>query len=65
MTHPPRSWTASRASGHRIAMADAPEELKILADFVAPSVGEDGLAVAIEDLALPLLGIPYRDGLVE
>ena len=46
-------------------MADAPEELKILADFVAPSVDEDGLAVAIEDLALPLLGIPYRDGLVE
>jgi hypothetical protein len=54
-----------QASGHRIAMADAPEELKIMADFVAPSVDEDGPAVAIEDLALPLLGIPYRDGMVE
>jgi hydroxymethylpyrimidine pyrophosphatase-like HAD family hydrolase len=54
-----------RASGHRIAMADAPEELKTMADFVAPSVDEDGLAIAIEDLALPLLGTPYGDVLTE
>lgn len=54
-----------QASGHRIAMADAPGELKAMADFVAPSVDEDGLAVAIEDFAGPLLGTPYGDGLVE
>ena len=54
-----------QASGHRIAMADAPEELKAMADFIAPSVDEDGLAVAIEDFALPLLGTPYGDALTE
>ncbi len=44
-----------RASGLRIAMADAPRELQDLADFVAPSVDEDGLAVAIEDFLMPML----------
>ena len=44
-----------RASGLRIAMADAPEELKGLADFVAPSVNEDGLAIAIDDFIMPAL----------
>lgn len=44
-----------RASGLRIAMADAPGELRGLADFVAPSVDDDGLAVAIEDFILPKL----------
>ena len=43
------------ASGLRIAMADAPGELKGLADYVAPSVDDDGLAVAIEDFILPAL----------
>lgn len=54
-----------RASGHRIAMADAPEELKAMATFVAPSVDEDGLAVAIENFAVPLIGAPYGDRLAE
>lgn len=41
--------------GLGIAMGEAPDELKALADYVAPSVDEDGLAVAIEDFALPLI----------
>lgn len=43
------------AAGFRIAMAFAPEEMKAIADFVAPPVEEDGLAVAIEQVVLPLL----------
>ena len=42
-----------RSSGLRIAMGDAPKELKDLADFVAPSLDCDGLAVAIEEFILP------------
>ena len=42
-------------AGFRIAMASAPEEMKAIADFVAPPVEEDGLAVAIEQVILPLL----------
>ena len=42
-----------RLCGFGIAMGDAPDELKAVADLVAPSVEEDGLAVAIEDL-MPL-----------
>lgn len=42
-------------AGLRIAMASAPEEMKAMADFVAPPVEEDGLAVAIEQVVLPLL----------
>ena len=41
--------------GLRIAMGEAPDELKALADFVAPSVEADGLAVAIEEFVLPQL----------
>ena len=44
-----------RLCGFGIAMGDAPDELKALADFVAPSVEEDGLAVAIEEFVLPRL----------
>lgn len=43
------------AAGLRIAMADAPDELKELADYVAPRVEEDGLAVAIDEFVLPRL----------
>ena len=39
--------------GLRIAMGDAPEEIKSIADYVAPSVDEDGLAVAIEEFVFP------------
>ncbi len=42
-------------SSLRIAMGDSPEELKSMADFVAPAVEDDGLAVAIEDFVLPRL----------
>ena len=44
-----------RRCGLRIAMGDAPDELKDIADFVAPSMDEDGLAVAIEEFVLPRL----------
>lgn len=44
-----------RICGVAIAMGDAPEELKAIADYVAPPVEEDGLAVAIEEFLLPRL----------
>ena len=43
------------ACGFGIAMGSAPEEVKAAADFVAPTVEEDGLAVAINDYVLPQL----------
>ena len=42
-------------AGLRIAMASAPAEMKEIADYVAPPVEEDGLAVAIEEVVLPAL----------
>ena len=42
-------------AGLRIAMAGAPAEMKAIADYVAPPVEEDGLAVAIEEAVLPAL----------
>ena len=39
--------------GFAIAMGSAPDELKAIADHVAPPVEEDGLAVAIEQFVLP------------
>ncbi len=44
-----------QACGLAIAMGDAPEELKAIADYIAPSAEEDGLAVAIEEYILPRL----------
>ena len=44
-----------QACGLRIAMADAPDELKAIADFIAPTADEDGLAIAIEEFVLPRL----------
>ena len=41
--------------GLSIAMGDAPQELKAVADYVAPPAEEDGLAVAIEEFVLPRL----------
>ena len=42
-------------AGLRIAMASAPSAMKEIADYVAPPVEEDGLAVAIEEVVLPML----------
>ena len=42
-----------RACGLAIAMGDAPEEVKAIADYVAPTAEEDGLAVAIQEFVLP------------
>jgi len=43
------------ACGFSIAMGSAPEAVKAIADFIAPTVEEDGLAVAINDYVLPQL----------
>ena len=44
-----------RLCGFGIVMGDAPDELKAIADYVAPPVEEDGLAVAMEEFVLPRL----------
>ena len=41
--------------GLGIAMGQAPDEVKAIADFVAPSIDEDGLATAIKEFVLPRL----------
>ena len=41
------------ACGFSVAMGNAPPEVKDAAEFVAPSVAEDGLAVAISEYVLP------------
>lgn len=41
-----------RMCGLAVAMGNAPDELKAIADYVAPPVEQDGLAVAVEELAL-------------
>ena len=45
-------------AGYRIAMETAPPEVKAIADYVAPPVEDDGLAVAIEEIVLPSLLVP-------
>ncbi len=47
-----------QVSGLRVVMGDAPEELKALADYLAPTAEEDGLAVALEEFVLPLVSGP-------
>ena len=42
-----------RECGLAIAMGDAPDEVMAVADRVVPSIDEDGLAVAIEEIILP------------
>ena len=42
-----------RACGLPIAMGGAPQELQVLAKHVAPLVGDDGLAYAIDNYILP------------
>ena len=39
--------------GIGIAMGDAPEEVMTAADFVAPLVEDDGLAIAIDSYVIP------------
>ncbi|NQW22542.1 MAG: HAD family phosphatase [SAR202 cluster bacterium] len=43
------------ACGFSIAMGAAPEAVKAVVDFVAPTVEDDGLAVAIDNYVLPQL----------
>ena len=43
------------ACGLGIAMGNAAPELKAIADYVAPTVEDDGLAVAIDEFVLPRL----------
>jgi HAD superfamily hydrolase (TIGR01484 family) len=45
-----------QACGLRIAMGNAIPELKAIADYVAPSTFDDGLATAIEEFVLPQVG---------
>lgn len=42
------------ASGLKIAMGNAVDEVKAIADFIAPSVDNDGVAVVIEKLILDM-----------
>ena len=54
-----------QACGLKIAMGNAAPELKAIADYVAPTAEEDGLAVAIEEFILPQLyslGLGDTDG---
>ena len=44
-----------RSAALAIVMGDAPSELKAVADYIAPTVCEDGLAVAIEEFLIPRL----------
>jgi hypothetical protein len=44
-----------KACGLSIAMGGAPLDIKAVADYIAPTVEEDGLAVAIEEVIWPLL----------
>ena len=41
--------------GLRIVMGHAPDEIKAIADYVAPRIEDDGLAVAIDEFVIPLL----------
>ena len=44
-----------QSCGFSVAMGNAPAEVKAAADFVAPPVSADGLAVAIKEYVLPRL----------
>ncbi|MDP6452921.1 MAG: HAD-IIB family hydrolase [SAR202 cluster bacterium] len=44
-----------KLAGMSISMGNAPDQVKQVADYVAPSVEEDGLAVAIDEFILPSL----------
>ncbi len=46
------------ACGIRVAMGNAAPEVKAVADYVAPTVDEDGLAAAIDEYLMPLLEAP-------
>lgn len=45
-------WEMLRYAGIGVAMGDAPEAVKAIADWVAPSVEEDGVAIAIQEFLL-------------
>ena len=45
-----------KACGFGIAMGNAPQAVKTAADFIAPSVEDDGLAAAIREYVIPRIG---------
>ena len=49
----PNDFPLLIACGLKIAMGNAVPELKAIADFIAPSVEEDGVATVIEKFILP------------
>lgn len=51
-------------AGIGVAMGNAPDDVRALADWVAPTVDEDGAAIAIERFALATTnrGVPARAG---
>ena len=51
-----------RACGMRVAMGNAAPEVKAAAHYIAPTVDEDGLAVAIAEYLMPMLEFPSSDG---
>ncbi len=48
-------------AGIKIAMGNASKKLKSIADFICPSINEDGLAVAIEKYILNPSGANFKD----
>jgi HAD superfamily hydrolase (TIGR01484 family) len=41
------------AAGFKVAMGNAPDEVKAVADYIAPSIDEDGVAEVIERFIIP------------
>jgi len=48
----PNDYPLLMGSGFKVAMGNAVPELKEIADFIAPSVEEDGVATVIEKFVL-------------
>lgn len=48
-------WELIQNAGIGVAMGNAPAEVQAIADWVAPSVDEDGVAAAIETFVLPAI----------
>ena len=42
--------------GFSVAMGNAPDSMRANVDYIAPSIEDDGLAAAINDVIIPELG---------